>query len=346
MFRILILLIFCSILEGIILSSVFLPHESAPLIVVPKIKINNITNQISSLINRALPNYIQYCKGNDEFRPISLRCLNNYGVISTVFESLEATFLLNMEIYGDIRRMALDFNCKRVKKAIRSDYWERMVASLIGVFLLSNDHEFLKKADECATISVNIDSKTLYPLSIISGNTGNSRIWENGTALDDIAAGLSEMYSLYAITKKERYYKHANNIYNSLPKPFVFIIDPISGSPVKNTSDPSAYIFKYNELKRIRRTFRLEKQNLQNETSFIISEKNESHSQQFFENFLYAQTKNGWSGRINKRLDMMNDIQESNLFGSIINPLLFMEYSIFNQKNIVLNSRGHLIGFQ
>lgn len=99
----------------------------------------------------AFTNYYENCASYDEFRPISKKCLNNYGFSVTLFESLETLYFLNMsDDFKKAKNYILNFKLDNREYINLHEFWSRGIASLISIFLLSGDPSFLFKASELA----------------------------------------------------------------------------------------------------------------------------------------------------------------------------------------------------
>lgn len=105
----------------------------------------------------AFINYYDNCKNFDEFRPVSKKCLNNYGFSVSLFESLETLYYLNMsDDFQKAKNIIMDFHFEDREYIDFHEFWSRGIASLIGIYQLSGDSSFLLKASQLADQIVSI----------------------------------------------------------------------------------------------------------------------------------------------------------------------------------------------
>ena len=169
----------------------------------------------------AFTSYFNYCFNSDEIRPITKQCMNTYGFQSSLIESLEALLLLNLtNLYSIAKKRIKDgFQCNKMNSdLVRAEIFERGIASLIGAYILTNDKNLLKMADNCADSIINIDNKYYFPRSVLNfkNNKENDRSFENGTSIHEIISGIPEILALYKINRNEKYLKFVKDILSKL----------------------------------------------------------------------------------------------------------------------------------
>lgn len=99
----------------------------------------------------AFINYFTNCINHDEFRPISKKCLDNYGFSVSLFESLETLYILNMtNDFQKAKNYIMNFSFDNRGFINVHEFWSRGIASLIGAYQLSGDISFLFKASQLA----------------------------------------------------------------------------------------------------------------------------------------------------------------------------------------------------
>ena len=191
------------------------------------------------LVQRALVDaFVKYlpCSHTDEFRPLTGECLGTFGFRATLVESLESLIL-----FGDDEKVAIVKKhlgkkfCGTIGVSNRRDVWERVVASFLGSYLLTNQRYFLEEACYCARKIVRIDSQTALPYRMIDmkAEVGVARAWENGTTLADVLAGIPEMAALYVIDRDPLYLSVITKTLASL-NGLAWLYDPVTG---KNKTD-------------------------------------------------------------------------------------------------------------
>lgn len=216
--------------------------------------------------------FIKNCPESDEIRPITNQCLQNFGFQSTVFESLEPLYILNLaKSFNVAKEIVLKYFKKseghrivfKNSNLIRSELYDRAVASLIGIFLISQDQSFLSAAKQLVSSIMQVDSKSYFPYSIINleKQQGFERDWENGTSISDIVSGLPEILSLYKITKEDKYLNFVTDLLEKLRK---------SNSQL-NGHEMFAF---YNS------------EDGQNRTSYFFNERNANYFREFYESLL------------------------------------------------------------
>jgi hypothetical protein len=143
-------------------------------------------------------------------RPSTKSCLNTFGFQATLIESLETLALFGLDSLLETAKSSIspDF-CSRLGFVNRKELWERVIASFIGVYLITSDTFFLQNAQSCADRVNRIDSSTKLPLPLIHLKKKHSigRQWENGTTLIDIFAGVPELSALYKISGITQYFE-------------------------------------------------------------------------------------------------------------------------------------------
>ncbi|OHT04512.1 hypothetical protein TRFO_28026 [Tritrichomonas foetus] len=100
----------------------------------------------------AFTQYYKYCLNYGEYRPQSKECISNPGFPVSIFESLETLFLLNdKENYEKAKYQILNnFSLFNLDYVDIHEFWGRGIGSLLGIFQLSGEMEFLKLAAKCA----------------------------------------------------------------------------------------------------------------------------------------------------------------------------------------------------
>lgn len=183
----------------------------------------SVSNRMKKMVNFGFYSFIKNCPEADEIRPSTSQCIQNFGFQSTIFESLESLFLLNLsKSYKMANEMVLNHFKKdnHDKFLVRSELFNRVAASLIGAYLLSKDKSLLNMTEQLIDSIMFIDSKSFFPYPIINFNLkkGFDRSWENGTSIIDIVSGLPEILSLYEITKKIKYLNYAKDLLGKIKK--------------------------------------------------------------------------------------------------------------------------------
>lgn len=180
---------------------------------------NSINYQIQSMAQLSLSSFSNCCLNSDEIRPISNECLETFGFQSTLIESLESLYLLNLttEFHSISNEI---FRKKTLLKSpiFRKDLYERFIGSMIGSFLLTKDQRFLQLAQDITDSILEIDNQSYFPFPILDFNNkrGVIRNWENGTTLIDIISGLPEILSLYRITQDQKYLEYSKSLLNKV----------------------------------------------------------------------------------------------------------------------------------
>ncbi|OHT11856.1 hypothetical protein TRFO_18538 [Tritrichomonas foetus] len=193
--------------------------------IIPLIDDENLSfeNRIRNAAEFAFTSFLNHCQNSDEIRPISGQCLNLYGFYSSIVESLESLYLLNLtKLYKTAKSIiSQNFKCQSFTQNINHDeLMNRGIASLIGTYLVTRDKSFLKLAENCMHLIFEIEQKYYFPRPIINFQTkeGYDREWENGTSIHDIVSGLPEILSLYKITKKQIFLDYSKKLVSKLLK--------------------------------------------------------------------------------------------------------------------------------
>lgn len=167
----------------------------------------------------AFENYYNNCRKYDEFRPISTRCLNNYGFSVSLFESLETLYYLNMsDEFQKAKNQVLDFKFDNSEYIDFHEFWSRGIASLISIYQLSGDTSFLFKASQLAD----------QVLSIKKGDFINMKFREPSNFvlgkqfLNNWLSGIPEIIVLSELIQKPLYFKFIEETISEDPNSFVY----------------------------------------------------------------------------------------------------------------------------
>ena len=340
--------------------------------------IKNLKNKI----NNSFLLYFNYCKDFDEINLFDYSCIDSFGFHSTIFESLEILYLLNLTELFNKSKLFLknSFNCENLEYFNQKEFWNRLIGSLLGIYNLSNDIFFLNLADKCSklilpysnSIFINIKNKTFKNIKLFDQN--------------NLIIGLPEILSLYKLTSNSIYLNffkkkilnlknfqiYNNNLSFFRTLSYIYLIYPIK--KIKNILNYlinfknfeknfifleiySLIKFKLNNLNElIDFTINYLFQNYEINFKFdsiifrIFFKLNINHLKKFkifkFINNLInkCEINNGISGLNNNKF---NYIQNSNFFGEFSLSILFLnEKFIKITKNSIFNERGHLILFK
>ena len=184
---------------------------------------------IKKAFHEAFTEYMK-CHDADEVRPLTGECLNSFGFKATLVESIETIAYFNdTDKLKSVRSELGKKFCDSLGIVNRKDVWERVVASFIGGYLLTNQSYFLNEARHCADKIIRIDHKTSLPYVIIDmKNEMGRNSWENGTTLIDAIAGIPEMAALYRIDGNETYMTRILQTMTMI-QDLMWLYDPITG---------------------------------------------------------------------------------------------------------------------
>lgn len=197
---------------------------------------DSLEKNLKSALSYSFNNYYVSCKDFDEIKPISGECTNINGFSATIIESLESLYLLGLKKeYKNAVKYLLN-NDKPIGKVNRRDFFTKYIGSLIGASLLTGDESLLSLANKYALKIIKIDSTNKLPKAFINFHSMKSseHVWENGTSIADIVAGIPEMLALYKLTKEKKYVHHVESILKVIKdKSYIFY----NSSSGQNQSD-------------------------------------------------------------------------------------------------------------
>ena len=186
------------------------------------------TKMIINTFSTAFQEHIKHCPFNDELRPITMKCLDSYGFYATIIESFETSYFMHLNTSDYIKEfLQKNFDCSKLEWVSRREFWSRVVGSLIGSYIVSGDDFFLNHAEKCAGLAIQIEKLKKYPLSYINPkiHSFKERVKCDRIMLNEFSYGIPELFSLYTITSKTKYIKHA-----------LRFVKKISTSQLKNDS--------------------------------------------------------------------------------------------------------------
>ena len=165
-------------------------------------KVKNIGKNEGKFVNSAdiAFNFIfQKCPNSDEIRPKTSECVNTSGFSSSIIESLEALYLLDLkEDFEKAKQYVFEhFNCNEFEWVNTHDFWSRGIGSLIGAYLVTGDKQFLNLASTCAHTALEISPiSDPYDFINFKEKQGKNKEWKNGTFAGDLFAGVPEIIAI------------------------------------------------------------------------------------------------------------------------------------------------------
>ena len=200
--------------------SLFTKFQNEKFILQNQENIQEFIKYLKNTVRESFTTYLDYCPLADEINLKTKECINNYNFSTTLLESLETLYLLDMkDLISKANKYIKKFSCNDIEWVNKRELWSRGIGSLIGAFLLSNDRLYLKKATECANIIIsNKENNMFAPFINLKTGQFHYRPRENEMfQLSDSTAGLPELLSLYALTNDNSYNKVFNKLLLSLP---------------------------------------------------------------------------------------------------------------------------------
>ena len=316
------------------------------------------------LVQRALIEaFTKYlpCGHTDELRPITGECLGTFGFRATLVESLESLIL-----FGDEERVTLvkkrlgNKFCDTIGVSNRQELWERVVASFLGGYLLTNQRYFLEEARYCARKIARIDSQASLPYRMIDmkAEVGVARSWENGTTLIDVIAGIPEMAALYVIDNDPLYLSTITKTL-SLLNGIAWLYDPVTGKNKTSVQVNDRAILAHlhqlaeaaNSIEPLPglQTLLDATRNFKSQDSWqtLVKEGKCGDVLANATNFIEkSRTGNGFTGFVTSNLgrEYKDNIQHASFIGECISAcgLCLLEDGKL-RTNSVINSRGHII---
>ncbi|EAY18042.1 hypothetical protein TVAG_113860 [Trichomonas vaginalis G3] len=201
----------------------------------------------------AFKSYFNNCLGHDEIRPITKRCLDPYGISSTLLESVETLYLLNLT---DLYKQAYDyirdnFSCYNIGWVGRAEFYSRVIGSLIGSYLLTGDKMFYTKMAECGHLAFSVDKLTKYPKPFINIQKRDyqSKSTQFGNLINTYTAGLPEMATMYQLTGNADYLNYFTRVARKIPArknglPFTVLLNKFL-FPATMYSGPNGWISSF-----------------------------------------------------------------------------------------------------
>ena len=163
----------------------------------------------------------QKCLYSDGISPKNFKCYNFSGFSSSIIESLESLYLLNMKVeFEKVKNFLINsFDCSKLQWVNRHEFWSRIIGSFIGTYIISKDNFFLKEAEKCVNILLEPNlMETIYEFINLNLKIGKNKQFKNGISLSEISSGLPELISLYILTKNEKYLISIEEILQLIPK--------------------------------------------------------------------------------------------------------------------------------
>lgn len=184
----------------------------------PKIVYENheLFQKIKNIASSSFIHYIRNCKGSSEVKSNSAQCLNNSFFAATLIESLEVLQVLKLKDLFNMSKewIVSNYQCENLSWIGVFDFWERVVGSLIGSYILSKDKLFLEMADKCAKQAIGIiEGSSKYP-SFLNFDKRISKLHSinNYSLISNIVAGLPEIMTLYRETQDILYYNYIEKV--------------------------------------------------------------------------------------------------------------------------------------
>lgn len=177
-----------------------------------KITINRIKNRFTTDLIDAFKNafriYSFYCFGKDEINPDTHECSNQYGVSSSVFESLESAELFGLRnIIRKAKNFIKNLNLSDLGWINRHEFWTRDIASLIGAYIISNNSFYIQKAVDFSVQMINLERLSPNRQTFVNFKTKSMHQFSllPGTPLSAFSNGLPELISLSKLIDKNRF---------------------------------------------------------------------------------------------------------------------------------------------
>jgi hypothetical protein len=158
-------------------------------------------------MRHAFDAYWRHCGSSDYLQPLSESCVNSSGLSLTTLESLEALYLADLRPqFLDARRFVLSsFQCGGDGDWVNvNELGTRAIGALLGIFGLTNDIEFLRRALECGETLLGAFRGPI-PHPILDRAVGREYGFMRGTFLSESSGFLLEFQALSRLTGAKRF---------------------------------------------------------------------------------------------------------------------------------------------
>ena len=185
------------------------------------------------------------CKDSNEIKinqkkTTKYECFHkNNMLLLLLLESLETLYISNEY---DLFQKASNFikqnlNFENFDWIDIRDFWTRFIASLIGIFQISDDHDFLDIALKASKEFIQISNKYSFPMSKINFKTKEMKQYsymqkKKAVDLSDSSCGLPEIIELYKLTEDFDFYLQYSKQISEIP---TNITTPLSSFYHQNT---------------------------------------------------------------------------------------------------------------
>ena len=167
---------------------------------------------IKNMTNHAINGYLDYAYPYDVLDPIEGNGVSwsygGYSTLLTLFDSLDTLYLLKMPQYKLAKKRVLAFDINSHVNTF--EFIAKVVGGLISMYELTNEKEFLIKAEKLGKVLSNYD---YLPPRVVDFSNGNTFQHEY-MSLSFIGSRQLEMSRLSQLTRNESYFIKASTVYD------------------------------------------------------------------------------------------------------------------------------------
>jgi len=142
------------------------------------------------------------------------KCYNTTGLGMSAFASLELSLLLqNATLSNKLSEWALNISINPDLILSIKDIAEHVIGSYLGAYVITDNKQYITKAQSWAQIILKTMNETIIPYPLINPLTSKAEYhpWVKGVDISEVSAIFPPLLSLSAITGMTNIYKKTSN---------------------------------------------------------------------------------------------------------------------------------------
>lgn len=160
---------------------------------------------ISHILTNFYNDFTKNCIFGDSYRTSNKECFNTTGMGLLAVESMETLLIAGKinEFQNIANFVFKNLDCSHFENVNVRTFWQRYIASFIGVYRLTSERLYLNHAAKCAHRLIDILDNYNYPMPIVNfvnGTASKHGFMKKGVEISDITSGLPELVALHQIT--------------------------------------------------------------------------------------------------------------------------------------------------